>query len=179
VTSGHDEERRLAEWCAEGIEDDRLKESVLSFANTVLHDLLRHCHGTLIAVVDAAKPVPTSLTSDAIILSEPDDLAAMVDRQSRDRTSEALDELLCHRNLLGGMLQSDGAVILDTRGRLMAFNCFVQTDTSGLSPSELMGGARRRAFGFLCSLVDSKELRGAFIRSSDGHSHAHGGGQID
>ena len=173
LTSAHDEERRLAEWFVEEVADERSRESALSYATTVFHTLLRQCHGTLIAVVRAGESLCEALAADAILLDDRDDLAVMVERQAAERTSDALDELLCHTNLLGGMLRSDGAVILDTRGRVVGFNCFVRVDTAGISPSDLTGGARRRAFTTLCSLVDAGELRGVFLRSSDGQSQAY------
>ena len=50
--------------------------------------------------------------------------------------------------------------IFDTAGRVLAFNCFIKTPTGDVSPRDLMGGARHRAYGALCQMADSHQLRG-------------------
>lgn len=98
-------------------------------------------------------------------------------RHSGDETTENYTDLMSSAGLLGGMLNSDGITVLDTAGRVLGYNCFVRTTDENLKPRELVGGARRRAFTELRALVDAGNLRGAFIRSSDGASDFHGGFQ--
>jgi hypothetical protein len=73
------------------------------------------------------------------------------------------------------MLNSDGITVVDTSGRLLAFNWFVKTEASKLGPREQHGGARHRAFGALQAMVDDGRLRGVIIRSSDGGERAYEG----
>jgi len=170
-----DEEPKLLSWFLESVADEgRLREACTSFAKTMLHDAMRQSHGALVAVVAAGAEIPAALTSDAVVLDEPAELVTLVGRHTEDGSSEALAELLAYSSLLGGMLRSDGIVVIDSGGRILAFNCFLKTDISALAPRELVGGARLRAYMGLCRLVDEHALRGAFVRSSNGECRAHG-----
>lgn len=153
------------------ITDDRLRSSFASFAARLLLDLLRKGHGALIAVVEAGVN-PHNFVEDAVILDEPVDLAALVEEHAESGSSEALSELLDYSGLLAGMLGSDGIVLLDSVGRVLAFNWFVKTDLASLSARDQQGGARHRAFGALSALTREGTLRGVFIRSSDGGESA-------
>ena len=68
-------------------------------------------------------------------------------------------------NLLEGMLCSDGITLFDERGRLLGYRCFIQIPTK----QEVVGGARRRAFGALCDHL-GKGLSAVFMQSQDGWS---------
>lgn len=168
-----DAQARLASWLVEDIADPRLRESCGSFATTIMNELLRESHGALLAI-SAPDGAPTAVTADGIVLPAPDDLGKLVAAHIRDESSAALGNLLAHKNLLGGMLQSDGITLLDTACRIHAFNCFVKATDEDLGEEQQLGGARRRAYGVLCAMVDKGDLRGAFIRSSDGLCQAHG-----
>ncbi|MEY2423019.1 MAG: hypothetical protein QOI95_3086 [Acidimicrobiaceae bacterium] len=170
-----DEELRLSEWFVEEVTDDRLREACLSFATSATHHLLRRGHGALVAVVTDGGPIPAVLLDDAVQLAEPTDFAALIRRMIEEGTSDALAELLAYEHLLGGMLTSDGLTVLDTTCRVLAFNSFVAAETAQLSARALIGGARHRAYAALCELVDGGELRGAFIRSSNGVNAAYEG----
>lgn len=159
---------------ASAIEDEFQQEAFVSFGATLLHDLLRRGHGALIAVAPHDAGVG-DYVADAVILDSPIELAALVRGHGEDGSSEALSELLDNSQLLAGMLGSDGVVLLDSVGRILAFNWFVETDTSKLTPSAKLGGARHRAFEALKNLVDDGKLCGAFIRSSDGGEKVHVG----
>jgi len=168
-----DAQGQVAKWFAEDIEDGHLRGACTSFATTVLHDLLRKGHGTLIAVAPSGRRLPARILSDAVVLPEPADLSALVDVHSNAPSSLALAELLAYVSLLGGMLSSDGITVLDSCGRVLAFNWFIRTDTKSLTPREQVGGARHRAFAALKVLVDKGTLLGAFIRSSNGTDRAY------
>lgn len=169
-----DDQDQLAAWFVQDVADAQLREASSSFARAVLHEMLRRSHGTLIAVLDGDDDLPPQLAIDAVLLPEPADLVWLIDLNSRDGSSASLSELLAYSNLLGGMLRSDGIVVLDGRGRVHAFNCFVQTDTADLQPRDLMGGARHRAYAVLRWLVDQGSLRGVYLQSSDGSTKTYG-----
>lgn len=156
-------------------EDSR--ESFASFATTLIHDLLRKGHGTLLAITPDGASL--DFLADAVVLETPIDLAGLVRNHGDNETSAALSELNGYANLLEGMMNSDGIVVVDSAGRVLAFNWFIKTDTTQLTPREQQGGARHRAFGALKALVDDKTLRGAFIRSADGGETAYTGSDHD
>ena len=68
------------------------------------------------------------------------------------------------------MLHSDGITVISSSAQVLGYRYFIKQKVRGTKPSEVLGGARRRAFLDLKQLVDDHELQGAFIRSSDGHA---------
>jgi hypothetical protein len=166
--STEDAQRAVANWMAEDIADDRIRESYVSFATAVLSELLRKGHGTLIAIASSGSTKWKRSAGDAVVLAQPIDLAALLAAHSDESTSSALAELIAYVNLLAGMLNSDGITVVDTAGKILAFNWFIRTDLRSLSAREQAGGARHRAFAALKSLVSRGQMRGAFIRSSNG-----------
>lgn len=166
-------QRQIVELTAVGIGDGRLRQSYVNFASTVLHDLLRKGHGTLIAVVPRDAKMWKRSARDAVMLDEPLDLASQLERHATNPTSGALSELLASVDLVAGMLSSDGITVFDTAGRILAFNWFIPTDNRRLTARERLGGARHRAFAALKAMVDNGHACGAFIRSSDGTDRAY------
>jgi hypothetical protein len=171
--SAENTQQQVVQWSASDIDDERLRASYVSFTTTALQDLLRKGHGTLIAVVPHKRKAWRRFAEDAVILEEPVDLAGQLKHHSDDGTSSALFELMASVDLVAGMLSSDGITVFDTRGRVLAFNWFVRTDTRSLTAREKLGGARHRAFSALTGLVDKGHARGCYIRSSDGADRAH------
>lgn len=170
-----DTQSSLVGWSSKDIEDQRVQETYVSFMRTVLHDLLRKGHGTLIGVVPADTEAWKQDTDDIVILAEPIDLARLLEQHAIEQSSGALSELLASVELVEGMLNSDGITVFDSAGRVIAFNWFIATDLSKLSPRDAMGGARHRAFAAMKQRVEDGAFRGAFIRSSDGGEQAFGG----
>ena len=68
-------------------------------------------------------------------------------------------------SLLQGMLNSDGIVIFDDRGRLLGYNCFVKVTQA----ANVIGGARKRAFATLVNKLGNG-LQAVFMQSQDGWS---------
>jgi hypothetical protein len=169
-----DAQDAVVRWWSQDLNDEHLQSSFSSFMGTLLRDLLRKGHGALIAVAPTGSDV-ASFVEDAVILEEPVDLAYLVNQHAENESSNALAELRDYSDLLSGMLGSDGIVLVDTAGRVLAFNWFIQTDTAVLSPRDQQGGARHRAFAALSKLVQDGVLSGSFIRSSDGGEKAYDG----
>lgn len=168
---------QLSNWFMEDTHVGHMHDPCVSFARNLFGSLLRESHGALIAFVRSGEPIPDALAGDGTILGTPVDLAQLVVQHAEDETTVNYTELMSSAGLLGGMLNSDGITLLDTSGRILGYNCFVRTSADDLKPSELVGGARRRAFTALCALVGAGDLRAAFIRSSDGASSFFGGDQ--
>lgn len=81
----------------------------------------------------------------------------------------SLPTATAYGHLLAGMLSSDGIVLLDSECKLLGYNLFVRDDEQNTSsPSQVVGGARRRAYMKLRQLIDRGTLQACFICSSDG-----------
>lgn len=150
---------------------ERVSEPLKSYLSSTIGRSLLHGHGALIAVVPMGRPVPPSLAEDGTTLAQPIEIARLVDDFLNGQSTEAMLALTAYGSLLEGMLGSDGITIVRSDAAIVGYNFFVKRRESENTPeSELIGGARRRAFAALCRTVDSGELACAFIRSSNGSS---------
>lgn len=141
--------------------DASLRDVVAGFIGTFLRRALAKSHGALIAVV--TEELPDFLSGDATLLESPIDLTSLVAAlQRRDIDSSVIESW---RVLAEGMFQSDGIVVFDRRGRIYAYNCFVQVEAG-----TVVGGARKRAYSALASKVGGG-LAAAFMQSQDGSTN--------
>jgi hypothetical protein len=85
-------------------------------------------------------------------------------------------QLQAWSTLIAAMLRADGITLFDNRGRVLGFRVFVRPaahDGEAAYMSEgddTSGGARRRAFRAMASLITEGILVGAFYQSKDGES---------
>lgn len=160
--------------------NESVRESLESYLRTTLSTSLQRGHGALIAVLNADNKLPEDWVDDrnkvdGVILSTPIDLADAIADYQRTSAAESLARLLSYSNLLDGMLSADGITILGPDGKVRGYNLFVRTSAQeNAAPSTMIGGARRRAFGVLQSLVDQHHLSAALFRSADGGAQFHG-----
>lgn len=148
-----------------------VSESLKSYLTSVLGRALLRGHGALLAVIRLGETVPPSLASDGITLTEPIELSRFTEDFLGGQSMEAVLTLTAYGTLLEGMLGSDGITLLRSDGAIMGFNYFIKRVANPNTPaSELIGGARRRAYDSLCRAIDNGEVLCAFIRSSNGSS---------
>lgn len=140
--------------------DAKLGQTCKTYLTALLSKALRESHGSLVAVAGTTK-VPTFL-SDCTKLVPPIDLAEVVDAARRD--ANAIPQLHAMEDIVCGMFCSDGIVLLDTKANILAYNAFIR-----LKASNVVGGARRRAYQALCDKV-GQGIRAAFFQSQDGGS---------
>jgi hypothetical protein len=150
-----------------------LKEQTESYLKTILINALQHSHGTLIGVLGYDQLI-NRISTDGVTLSSKIDLSNLVATYENQRSDQSLSLLISYGKLLSGMVASDGIVILDTKCNLRGYNLFVKDRESLTLPqSILIGGARRRAYSTLCSMVDKNLIRACFFQSGDGSSEFH------
>ncbi len=141
-----------------------VRESLRSYMSTVLGRALLHGHGALMAVLRNGSALPAALAGDGVVLAEPIELAGFVGRFLNGQSTEALLALMSYGALLEGMLGSDGITVLRSDGAIVGYNFFVKRAANADVPaSQLIGGARRRAFEALCGAVDAGDMVCAFI----------------
>lgn len=136
------------------------KEPTISFLNRLFISALRESHGCIIAVTNMAKP-PKFLSDDGVILEDPIDFSNLVLDLKKERIDP--NHLESKGHLLTGMLNSDGIVLFDNKGRLLGYNCFVKVSNK----TNLIGGARKRAFASMKNKI-GRGLLATFIQSQDG-----------
>ncbi|WP_270830742.1 MULTISPECIES: hypothetical protein [Aeromonas] len=139
---------------------EEYKEPTVSFLNRLFLNALRESHGCIIAVTNMSKP-PRFLSDDGVILDTPIDFTNLVFRLKKGMIQAS--DLESKGHLLKGMLNSDGIILFDNRGRLLGYNCFVKVNNK----DSIIGGARKRAFASLKGKL-GRGLSATFIQSQDG-----------
>ncbi len=151
--------------------DDACRESLRTYLSSKLTRALVEGHGALIAIVAAGKEIPSVLSNDGRFFATPIELAPVIKSFLEGHSIESNMALNSYAALIEGMLGSDGITVLRSDGTLLGYNAFVRSNKDQAAlPSYLLGGARRRAFEVLCSLVENGELTCAYMRSSNGSS---------
>lgn len=136
------------------------REALNSFLKKLLFTAMRESHGCLIAVTNMTK-VPSFLANDGVLLDTPIDFVGLVAQLKKGEIDSTV--LTNKGSLLKGMLNSDGIILFDEKGRLLGYNCFVKVKHE----AGVVGGARRRAFAALQAKI-GKGLAAAFMQSQDG-----------
>lgn len=141
----------------------KTKDATRNYLQTLIGNALNESHGALIAVL--SNPEIPQFLQDGSILDSPLDFPAILTEFQKKNEQVNEHKLNSYKSLISGMISSDGIVVFDTKARLLAFNCFVQ---SPQQDQKVNGGARTRAYEALCTHVLNGELNTAFIRSQDG-----------
>lgn len=139
----------------------KLKEIKTLYEN-IFKKVFKNLHGCICLVVDKDyNPETDSTLSDGTWLEQPIELSKLF-LQTKNYSEAKLQGI---SDLIIGMLDYDGATVVDNAGRIRAYNVFVEVKArANVKP---IGGARRRAAQ---SLVDSKNKKfiGVYFQSQDG-----------
>lgn len=141
----------------------QLREPGTTLLSRTLLRAMTTGHGCLLCLVPSGTTIPECLEA-GVKLESP---VGCEDALSVQSTAELL-AVQGYASLLVGMLASDGAVVMDTRARILGYRCFAKN----LEVSD--GGARRRAFE---SLKKERRFQAVVYKSSDGPMLVHGAKQ--
>ncbi len=137
----------------------KLNDIKTLYQNT-FENCFRSIHGCICVVVDKDY-VDTSFFADGIWLDHPIEFSKLfMQSNSYNET-----KLASYSELFMDMLNYDGITIVDNKGRIRAYNVFVESDAS--KESMIIGGARKRAaFTVINSKV--KKIVGVYFQSQEG-----------
>ena len=128
--------------------------------NNIFENVFNNIHGCICVVVDKDY-VDHGFFEDGIWLKEPIEFSKLF-TQTKSYSEEKLTSF---SELFMDMLSYDGITIIDNKGRIRAYNVFVESDTS--KSSNILGGARKRAaFTVINSKVD--KIIGVYFQSQEG-----------
>ncbi len=154
-----------------------IRDQLQSFLRTTLSVAIHHSHGALLVVLPQGQN-PKDITSDGVLFESPISLSQIVDSYESQPNDLNLATLVAYRNLLIGMLNCDGIVMIDSQCQLIGYNLFVKIEDHAEAQSRgnrPEGGARHRAYGSLKVLQSKKVIKACFIHSSDGSSEFYKG----
>ena len=164
---------KFSEEAAQLVETEEDRVAFCSYLKATIDGLLRGSHGCILACIgDEADLNGIPELQDRIPLDPPLDLYGAFAAFKAGNSSEDLANLQATFGLAQGLVQSDGIVILDRQGRIVAFRAFYRPQ-GGQEAPKVIGGARRRAFEGAKALVGAS-LRGLLFRSQDGLTLFHG-----
>jgi hypothetical protein len=144
-----------------------IKEQTSTFYETLFSDVLRAGHGTLATVISHRKKLLPKRFHDSIVLNPPIDIPLNIQSLLSSNDIESNCRLEASASLIKGMMLSDGITIFNDAGAVVAYNTFIKHTSSGHFSQGVAGGARRRTFDFLISMI-GKGLESAFMQSQDG-----------
>ena len=139
----------------------RKLEDIKNLYFNIYQRVFRNIHGTICLVVDKDYVDKGGFLSDGTWLKDPIEFAKLF-LQSK-HYSEA--KLMSYADLFTTMLNYDGITVVDTAGRIRAYNVFVEN--SRAVSKRVIGGARRRAAYTLLE-CKNKKIIGVYFQSQDG-----------
>lgn len=126
----------------------------------IFENVFKKIHGCICVVVDKDY-VDEGFFGDGIWLEEPIEFSKLFTQTKS--FSEA--KLNSYSEIFMDMLNYDGITIVDNKGRIRAYNVFVESDSS--KENNILGGARKRAaFTVINSKV--KKIVGVYFQSQEG-----------
>ncbi len=145
---------------------ERHRAQFEAFYYRIVVEVLTGGHGALAAILAPGTEAPAFL-SDGIWFAEPVDIETWIRRDERGETAEGAHAMLAFSQLIRRMMGMDGITVFGSDGTVRAYSCFLHQPRLQAENTFLLGGARRRAYGYLKSQL-GEVLLGAFIRSQDG-----------
>jgi hypothetical protein len=146
------------------------------FSRTLETELLAS-HGTILACMKAADLKGIPELSDAVEVTPALDFGATFSDYQQAGTAASILTLHRCEELLRGFLKCDGIIVFDSTARIIAYRVFYRPPQApGPATENVTGGARRRAFEGLKTLVGTK-LVSVLFRSQDGLTAYHGENQ--
>ncbi len=132
-----------------------------------LAECLAACHGAILACAIGPDLDSVSEFRDGIVIAPHLDFLSAYEAYRSDASAESILRMQSAEELFGGVLQSDGIVVLDTKARLLAYRVFYRPALTEFGPNVPVGGARRRAFEGAKAMVGTA-LASLLFRSQDG-----------
>ena len=139
----------------------RKLQDIKNLYTNILINVFHKLHGTLCLVVDKDFKDSKGVFSDGTWLPEPIDFGKLFLQSKNFNESK----LRAYADVFVTMLNYDGMTIVDNRGRIRAYNVFVQTNNK--LNQNVLGGARLRA-AYSVLNTNNKKIRGLYFQSHEG-----------
>ena len=139
----------------------RKLQDIKTLYTNILINVFHKLHGTLCLVVDKDFKDSKGVFSDGTWLPEPIDFGKLFLQSKSFNESK----LRAYADIFVTMLNYDGMTIVDNRGRIRAYNVFVETNKK--LNQNILGGARLRA-AYSVLNTNNKKIRGLYFQSHEG-----------
>jgi hypothetical protein len=159
--------------CCRGLPDK--DEAFRIYLTRLMEAALSVSHGTILLCSDNLNMSQMPELQDAVPVSPLLDFYAVFSEFQTASTAGAILTLQRCEELLHGFLRCDGMIVFDTAGRVTAYRVFYRLTETAPPAAGIVGGARRRAFEGVKSLVGDR-LVSVLFRSQDGLTLQYGAG---
>lgn len=170
ATSNHPVEK-FAKACCLSLNEQ--SENFKIYLGRLLEAALAVSHGTMLLCSDGMDLGQVNELKDAIPVSPALDFYAAFSEFEAANTAGSILTLQRCEELLHGFLRCDGMILFDTAGKVTAYRVFYRPQGNSPATVDVIGGARRRAFEGVKSLVGER-IVSVLFRSQDGLTLYHG-----
>ncbi len=154
----------FAQNCTSLIESPELSGDFLKYFSRLISEAALKSHGTILACSKEFESKKPAEIADAVLINPKLDFFEAFRGYVTLKSAESITHLSRIEDLLQGFLNCDGIVVFDELGRVVAYRAFFR---SAVATEQVVGGARRRAFEGLRTLVGTS-LISTLFRSQDG-----------
>lgn len=159
---------KFAATCISDLPESEARKDFERYFCRLLEGALTNSHGTILVCSQLPDMGSIPSMKDAVPLSPTLNFYDVFTNYQRDSSADAILNLQRCEDLLLGFLRCDGIVAFDTKGQIRAYRVFFKPVGDGAEDaSEVVGGARRRAFEGLKKL-GKQHLLCTLFRSQDG-----------
>jgi len=143
------------------------KEYIRKALKRILLNMPNKLHGAICLLVDEDYAYPNNYVT-GLELSPPLDLISCIKNTKEINTYEDAERFYAITNLFYEFLNVDGITLLNTSGQIIGYNAFYR---SGNTPTNIVGGARKRTFEGLKSQMNEYDckIKGIYYQSQDGN----------
>lgn len=159
--------------CSQGLPQSTHNSNFESYFCKFLISSVSSSHGTILLCVDKIECLDVKELKDSIRISPALDFYSAFLEFLTAKTADSILTLQRCEELLLGFMKSDGMIVFDTKGCVIAYRVFYK---SARAAKKGGGGARLRAFEGVKKLAGT-QIVSALFRSQDGLTLYHGGGE--
>lgn len=127
--------------------------------------LRERVHGAIALIVDSEYRYPNEYLS-GLNINPPINIVDCVEETKQIGSYEAAERYYAIINLLYEFLNVDGITLINNKGEIIGYNAFYR---SGKTPTDVVGGARKRTFEGLIN-QDDNGIIGVYYQSQDGNN---------
>ena len=134
------------------------RDETHAYLRRVIPLALRRCHGALAVVLRERSLKPPVSLRDGLVLRQSVSIAEQVEDYAKHGDSDASSRLLTLQSLVEGIFSMDGVIAFRSDASIVGFNLFLSQSILRRGRGTV-GGARRRAFTALASMVSGSTHR--------------------
>jgi hypothetical protein len=161
--------------CCKGLTVSGPLDDFQTYLTRLIESALATSHGTILICAQDGALSSVPALKDAVPVDPLLDFNSAFAEFKTAGTAGSILPLQRSEELFKGFLRCDGMIVFDTMGRITSYRVFYQPQNEEPAIQSVVGGARRRAYEGVKTLV-GRPLMSVLFRSQDGLTLFHGEG---